>query len=85
MTLNEFKAFLEGMDIQNCPTPEQWARIADKLASVKPEEKYLPAPVQPLMPPPRWDIPKWNTGTPGDPTRSWPQTICDTPAGSHGS
>jgi hypothetical protein len=31
MTVNEFKAFLEGMDVQEQPTPEQWKRLMGKV------------------------------------------------------
>lgn len=31
MTINEFKAFIEGMDVKECPTPEQWGRIREKI------------------------------------------------------
>lgn len=34
MTIAEFKAFLEGMDVQEAPTPEQWERIVEKLAKL---------------------------------------------------
>lgn len=27
MTVNEFEAFIEGMDVGEAPTPEQWRRI----------------------------------------------------------
>lgn len=43
MTISEFKAFLEGMDVQECPTPEQWARIRDKIDGL--EVVSIPAPV----------------------------------------
>lgn len=31
MTINEFKAFLEGMDIHGCPTEYEWKRIKEKI------------------------------------------------------
>lgn len=35
MTIDEFKAFLEGMDVQGQPTPEQWARIKEKIDALE--------------------------------------------------
>lgn len=35
MTLGEFKAFIEGMDLQGPPTEEQWVRIQDKLMKLE--------------------------------------------------
>lgn len=35
MTIEELKAFIDGMDVQEQPTPEQWARIKEKLAEQK--------------------------------------------------
>ncbi len=32
MTITEFRAFLEGMDIKGTPTSEQWIRISEKIA-----------------------------------------------------
>ena len=42
MTLGEFKAFIEGMDVPegDCPTVQQWARIKEKLDSVGPQIEY---------------------------------------------
>ena len=36
MTLNEFKAWLDGFDaaIKDAPTPDQWSLIKDKLKTV---------------------------------------------------
>lgn len=36
MTISEFQAFLEGMDVEECPTPEQWARIKEKVEALQP-------------------------------------------------
>lgn len=35
MTICELRAFLEGMDVQECPTPAQWARIREKIDGLK--------------------------------------------------
>ena len=35
MTINEFQAFLDGMDLTAAPTEEQWARIKEKIADLK--------------------------------------------------
>ena len=73
MTLNELKAFIEGMDIKTHPTTEQWARIAGKLALIEPEvqketikiiekeiEKEKSVPHNPWAPQPTWIGPgKW--------------------------
>lgn len=40
MTIGEFKAFIEGMDVQGAPTPEQWARIVEKLAAIPTFKEY---------------------------------------------
>jgi len=44
MTLNEFKAWLEGFDtaIQDSPTPEQWMKIKEKLKTVEVINSYYP-------------------------------------------
>lgn len=36
MTIDEFKAFIDGMDISDggCPTVRQWARIKERLEKV---------------------------------------------------
>lgn len=47
MTIGEFRAFLEGMDVQGAPTPEQWTRITEKLALVQ------------VASPPLGGIPEW--------------------------
>jgi hypothetical protein len=36
MTIGEFKAFLEGMGLGDAPTPEQWARIVEKIKALEP-------------------------------------------------
>ena len=41
MTVAEFKAFLEGMDVKDWPTKDQWARIVkkvDELEVIKPPQ-----------------------------------------------
>lgn len=35
MTIGEFKAFLEGMDVKGTPTPDQWARIKEKIEALE--------------------------------------------------
>ncbi len=47
MTLAEFKAWLDGFKeaVGDAPTPEQWQRITEKLATV-----YEPLPVLPAYP-----------------------------------
>ena len=54
MTISEFKAFLDGMNLGECPTPEQWARIQEKIAALKEVrlqyEQYR-APMWPASPP----------------------------------
>tara|TARA_R110000744_G_scaffold89898_2_gene174722 strand:- start:1875 stop:2066 length:192 start_codon:yes stop_codon:yes gene_type:complete len=37
MTLGEFKAFIEGMDVVDTPTPEEWERIQAKLHKIEPD------------------------------------------------
>lgn len=39
MTVNEFKAWLEGYseNISDCPTPEQWKKIKEKLLNMRSE------------------------------------------------
>ena len=56
MTFNEFKSWLDGFSeaIGEAPTPEQWAKVMDKLATV--QERALPsipnlAPSLPSYPP----------------------------------
>jgi hypothetical protein len=44
MTIGELRAFIEGMSIETAPTPEQWARISEKLATV---QAFVPAPQMP--------------------------------------
>ena len=51
MNISELKAFLEGMDIHEAPTPEQWKRIAEKIEGLLPEV---------IMSPPVW-INQWYT------------------------
>lgn len=64
MTLSEFKAWLDGMSdgIADAPTPEQWAKVKEKLADVR--EALVPMPV--LSPPPPFDWRKYEPycGTP---------------------
>ena len=47
MTINEFRAFLEGIAIPEgeAPTPEQWSRIQEKIGAL--EARPLPSPVTP--------------------------------------
>ncbi len=47
MTLAEFKAWLDGFKeaIGEAPTPEQWQRVTEKVATV-----YEPSPVLPAYP-----------------------------------
>lgn len=46
MTIKEFRAFLEGMDIKDQPTKEEWDRIKDKIDKLEtlPFEKYTSNP-----------------------------------------
>lgn len=45
MTVEEFKAFLEGMDIQGAPTPDQWARVKEKVDALSAGSvQYVPLP-----------------------------------------
>lgn len=44
MTPNELRAYIDGMDIQDAPTPEQWAMIKDKLEALN-DTVYLPQPL----------------------------------------
>lgn len=65
MNISEFKAFLEGMDVEDAPTKEQWDRIADKIAQlttlspvdIKPSKPW-PLPVNP------YDAPLFPYGQP---------------------
>lgn len=50
MTIGELRAFIEGMDIKEAPTPDQWARIAEKMATVH------AAPLAPVTVPSIWPI-----------------------------
>lgn len=54
MTLSEFKAWLDGFGeaIGDAPTPEQWAKIREKLATVaEPYVVQMPAlPMEPCIP-----------------------------------
>ena len=34
MTIEEFKAFLDGMDVQGEPSADQWARIKEKIETL---------------------------------------------------
>ena len=34
MTIGELNAFIEGMDIKESPTTEQWAKLLEKIATV---------------------------------------------------
>lgn len=59
MTLNEFKAWLDGFEaaMGDAPTPEQWAKIKAKLADVQPlavPAAPLPSPTYPAT---FWDGP----------------------------
>ena len=36
MTIGEFKAFLDGMGVGDAPTPEQWARIRERIDTLEP-------------------------------------------------
>jgi hypothetical protein len=62
MNLAEFKAWLDGFKeaVGDAPTPEQWQRITEKLATVYDPVPVLPAPVYPTYP----VTPIWGTGTP---------------------
>ncbi|MFY0633693.1 MAG: hypothetical protein JXQ91_07770 [Vannielia sp.] len=35
MTVTEFQAFLEGMNVGDCPTPDQWSRIKKKIDALE--------------------------------------------------
>lgn len=54
MTFENFRYFLQGMNIGEAPTPEQWARIKEALDTVV--EPPVPAVPYPL-PTPRWPSP----------------------------
>lgn len=47
MTISEFRAWLDGFSegVRDAPTPEQWARILEKLADVR-----EPLPALPVFP-----------------------------------
>ena len=45
MTIGEFRAFLEGMDVGDAPTPEQWARIREKLGEITVAPTFAPYPL----------------------------------------
>ncbi len=47
MTIKEFKAFLEGMGIEDAPTVEQWGRIVEKIELL---QDYSPLPAEPPAP-----------------------------------
>lgn len=47
MTVSEFKAFLEGMGVEEAPTPKQWARIKEKIDTLT----GYPLQMDPLTPP----------------------------------
>ena len=66
MTTTEFKAFLEGMDVQACPTPEQWARIKAKIEAL--EALRFDYPIEPRIMP--------ATGTPYIDTTVLPYVTC---------
>lgn len=58
MTLNEFKAWLEGFSdaMGDAPTPEQWKKIKEKLARV--DAFHLPVAPSPLYPSPNNGYPQ---------------------------
>ena len=59
MTLNEFKAWLEGFEeaIDGAPTEAQWKKLKDKLATLEPD--------RPAYAPPSTTWTAWNkTGVP---------------------
>ena len=71
MIITEFKAFLEGMDVQDCPTKEQWVRIKEKidlLEAIKPVDlsHLIDQPVSTNIP--------FGTGTP---LPMWPYATCN--------
>mgnify|MGYP006921299578 CR=1 FL=1 len=67
MTLNEFKAWLEGFSdaMGDTPTPEQWAKIKAKLATVRDDRPFSPSiPAYPRSPSvPGIYGPTWTCGT----------------------
>jgi hypothetical protein len=71
MTLAEFKAWLDGFKeaVGEAPTPDQWQRITEKLATVYEPRPVLPAypaqtyPTFPLSP--VWGSPDTSLGVPG--------------------
>ena len=69
MTIGEFKAFLEGMGIEGAPTPEQWARIKEKIEAVEP---VTLAPLPQVYDPLRPGYGKWT----GDNPWGWPVVTC---------
>jgi hypothetical protein len=41
MTVNKFQGFIECMNIQEAPTPEEWARIKAKIDVLTPTRVFL--------------------------------------------
>lgn len=73
MTIGEFKAFLEGMEIEGAPTPRQWARIVEKIEALEPIRLEPSRPTY-AIPSVLDNVPRFDTLRPGDP--SWFTTTC---------
>ena len=64
MTINEFKAWLEGFSeaVGEAPTPDQWGKIKAKIADLVP---FAPAPAPTVFPHPMRNpspiLPPWTT------------------------
>jgi len=60
MTLNEFKAWLEGFDeaIDTAPTVEQWIKIKTKLKTVTETTEYKPVYRSPNLGDPPFGFPR---------------------------
>jgi hypothetical protein len=80
MTLNELRAFIEGMDIKTAPTTEQWARICGKLSLVEPEVQVVRIieHKEPSYGPMPWTDPqpRWLRPTIADPIPVEPYITC---------
>lgn len=57
MTIGEFKAFVEGMDVSGKPTEKQWTRILEKVAELEtlslpssPTRFDMPTTIPPYIP-----------------------------------
>lgn len=80
MTLNEFKAWLEGFEEaftgaydQGHPNKEQWAKIKARIASIEDQQTI---PMMPVMPSP------WPGNRSGDYIAFGPHVTCGDPPGS---